>query len=1672
MAVSNGSWSGAPSSYGYQWSDCNSVGLECKAILGATNQNYTPSSSDVGHKLVAQVTATNGGGSAQAATTASPLVVGKSITQTVDSSNSVNAVSCVPSTTDCVVSDSKGNAFYATNVSTGSNATWTAWTGPGTSPSEAVACPTTSLCLMAAGEKSGYGGNLYYATSLGGAWTQAYSPSFGVDAISCTSSSFCVDGQDGSGYFRYSTNPPSTSWTLESQGSAAMKGVFCLSTSFCAIADGAGSVHVATTTTQVESSSWTETKVDGTTALNGIACTSTTSCVAVDGAGNVLNLAISSGGAATATKHNIDGTNSLTAVTCTGSTCATVDNAGNIFVSTNSGETWSEPYKVTGKLQAVACSSSTLCVTVDTTGNVTAFNPTAGGYTEGESHSPQPGTTLDYNVPLEGASAPYQMGENSTTHKPETEKWGQKEDVPVEATAVVAPDSPQGWPASSYKRATLYYMDGPGRTVNVAAPSTASEGTIATTEYNEYNDVIRTLSADNRVTALAAGEKSVEVAKLLDTESTYNGEGAKEKEVSEPGTRLIETLGPQHEVKYMEGKEQRESLARNHMEYFYDQGVPKEEPFEKEHYDLVTETSDLAQLANREEREVRTTKTSYSGQNNLGWTLRAPTSVTVDPNGLKLTTTTLYNKTTGQVIETRGSAAESTLTYASKFGSVGSEAGKLKTPWGIAVDSSGNLWVADSANNRLEKFGPEGKYLATVGEAGSEPGKLNNPEGVAIDSKGNLWVADTNNNRIEEFGPEGKYLATVGEAGSENGKLKAPAAVVFDSKGNLWVADTANNRVQEFNTEDKYVFQFGSVGSEPGKLSEPQGIAIDGEGHIWVSDTNNNRIQEFSTTGTLLKHFAMLGAGEGQLSSPAGLAFDAGGNLWVADRLNNRAEAFSPSGGYLTQIGSKGAENGQLAEPRALAFDAHGNSWVTDSANNRVQEFSKGANAQDAKMIYYSSEANTEGYTACGGHPEWSGLLCETLPAKQPELVAALPKLPVTTVVGYNIWNEPEKTEEVFGSGPSAKTRTKIETYDEAGRRASSETTSSSTEDTGLPKVSFEYNKEIGVLQKQSTTVEGKEQSIASEYNRLGQLVKYTDADGNVAKYKYAGPEGDGLLEEVTDSSNEGKSYQAYTYDETTKLMKTLVDSAAGTFTASYDAAGRLTSETYPNSMCANYGYNSVGEATSIKYVKTTNCSEPEAPVWYSQSRVPSVRGETYSQTSTLASNTYAYDTAGRLTETQETPAGEGCTTRAYAYDEAGNRASLATIKPNSKGECQSEGGTVEAHNYDEAGRMTDAEIAYDPLGNITKLPAADAEGHELISTFYADNAVASQEETEKNSTTIEQKNVYSLDPEGRVRKTVATGKVVGTTISHYDGQGEAVAWTSEEGGKWTRNIPGIGGVLCATQANGGTPVLQLHDIRGDIVATAALSPSETKVLSTYNSTEFGVPNEKEPPKFAWLGAGDVSKSLASGVITYGATSYVPQTGRALQSEQVEPPGLPEGSGAGAPYTSQEEPWNMQGAAREGAEAPGLEAGREREAAEAACRANPQACLPPGAELGDPSVLLTVGESLAVAGILRSGENIAGQVARLKIPSLAGVIIQAIATLAQPVLNGLAGGLEQCSSDIHITKTEARCQLWVNFVLAIPPIQTGSGICWGKKYIRRGKSHWTFPYCETLYKWP
>jgi streptogramin lyase len=1253
LAVSDGKWSGAPLTYGYQWVDCNASGGECSPISGATNANYTPSTGDVGHTLMAIVTATNGGGSVTASNSATALALGP-ITEFSLPAGSV------PSG---IVTGPDKNLWF-TDVMTRKIGKITT---SGTITEYALPPETVPTKIA-----SGPDGNLWF-TAQGTSVIGKITTSGTITEYSLPEESYpsgITSGPDGNLWF--TENERNTIGKITTSGAITEYWLPAGSHPYGIAAGSDGNLWFTEGGTNkigkiTTSGTITEYALPSGASPSGITPGPDNNLWFGEYYKNTIGKITISG---TITEYPLPSGSHPEGIT-TGpdkNLWFTDYGSNKIGRITTSGVITEAPLPSGSEPEGIASGpDSNLWFTEWGTSKIGKLAPS---FTEGELRTPQPGTTIDYNVPLEGSSAPNQMGENPTTHKPETEKWGQT-DAPVEATSIFPPDSPQGWPASSYTRATTSYLDEQGRMVNVATPSNGTYGAIATSEYNEENDVTRTLTSDNRASALEAGEKSTEVATLLSTYNTYKNKCSRESEFNEEresaefGTRLCETEGPEHIVKYTGTKGQEEAEVRGHVRYFYDEKVPAEGPnkesFSKETFNLVTETQNLTEILGskgrvEEEIEPRTTVTSYSGQNNLGWRLRAPTSVTTDTEtgGQKLKSTTIYNEA-GQVAETR------------------------------------------------------------------------NPNGES------------------------------------------------------------------------------------------------------------------------------------------------------------------------------------------------------------------GNSAHDAKIVYYTPENEAE-IANCRKHPEWTGLVCQTLPAKQPE-TSGIPNLPVTETT-YNMWNEPEKAIETFTFSPHPTSiRTRKDEYDLAGRLISSQTTVEGNEDKTLPKVTYEYESKQGMQDVESAPIGSKTKTIMSKFNTLGQPTEYSDAsEGNIAKYAYSGPEKDFQVQEVSDSSNGTKSRQTYTYNKNTMQLETLWDSAAETFTASYDTEGKLTNEIYPNGMCANYTYNSVGEATHLEYIKTTNCAEgSKAPVWYSETIGSTVRGEIVNRTSTLATENYSYDTLGRLTEAQETPAGGECSVRLYEYEKESNRTKLASRKPGSKGECATTGGTEEKHTYDEANRMTDTGIEYEGFGNITKLPAADAESHELKSTFYVDGAVASQTQ---NGVT----NEYGLDPEGRVLTTATGGK---TTIDHYDGAGETVAWACEaatgtetcETGKWTRNIPGIDGALAAVQTNGGTPVLQLHDLEGNVVATAELSSGATKLLSTYNSTEFGVPNkEKTPPPFAWLGAADISKSLSSGVMTYGATSYVPQTGCSLQTLPVESPGYPVPIGGGTYVSFVAEPWNMQGGARVEAEAPGVAAAEQREAEEAAWR--------------------------------------------------------------------------------------------------------------------------------------
>jgi len=138
-----------------------------------------------------------------------------------------------------------------------------------------------------------------------------------------------------------------------------------------------------------------------------------------------------------------------------------------------------------------------------------------------------------------------------------------------------------------------------------------------------------------------------------------------------------------------------------------------------------------------------------------------------------------------------------TYIFLLKWGSLGAGNGQFNTPWDVAVDSNGNVYVADTYNHRIQKFTSSGGFLTKWGSYGTGDGQFNVPCGVAVDSNGNVYVADSHNHRIQTFTSTGAYITKWGSQGNGNGQFSYPSGVAVDSGGNVYVADTANNRIQK-----------------------------------------------------------------------------------------------------------------------------------------------------------------------------------------------------------------------------------------------------------------------------------------------------------------------------------------------------------------------------------------------------------------------------------------------------------------------------------------------------------------------------------------------------------------------------------------------------------------------------------------------------------------------------------------------------------------------------------------------------------------------------------------------------------------------------------------------------------------------------------------------------------
>jgi trimeric autotransporter adhesin len=309
---------------------------------------------------------------------------------------------------------------------------------------------------------------------------------------------------------------------------------------------------------------------------------------------------------------------------------------------------------------------------------------------------------------------------------------------------------------------------------------------------------------------------------------------------------------------------------------------------------------------------------------------------------------------------------------------------------GIAIDASGNIYIADSFNNRIRMVTKSTGIITTVAGSGLEgysgdgglatSAGLYYPKGVAIDASGNIYIADTDNNRIRMVTKTTGIISTVAGSGLEgysgdgglatSAGLFCPNDVAIDASGNIYIADTDNNRIRLVTKSTGIITTVAGSGLEgysgdgvlatSAALHYSNGVTIDASGNIYIADSSNNRIRMVTKSTGIISTVAGTGSygysGDGGLATSAGLfcpngvALDASGNIYIADSFNHRIRMVTKSTGVISTVAGTGLEgyrgDGGLATsaglfyPSGVTLDASGNIYIADSFNNRIRMFS------------------------------------------------------------------------------------------------------------------------------------------------------------------------------------------------------------------------------------------------------------------------------------------------------------------------------------------------------------------------------------------------------------------------------------------------------------------------------------------------------------------------------------------------------------------------------------------------------------------------------------------------------------------------------------------------------------------------------------------------------------
>ena len=280
---------------------------------------------------------------------------------------------------------------------------------------------------------------------------------------------------------------------------------------------------------------------------------------------------------------------------------------------------------------------------------------------------------------------------------------------------------------------------------------------------------------------------------------------------------------------------------------------------------------------------------------------------------------------------------------------------RLDSPRGTAINSKGQMIVVKGNGTCVSVLTPEGEKIRTFGTRGSGNGQLSNVYGVTVDKDDNIYVADCYNNRIQKFSPEGEFVAAV--SGRDHIKLQFsyPVGIAYNHRdNNLYVPDNGNHRIQVLTTDLKFVRRFGTQGSGNGQFLNPHNLAFDDANNLYVTEYSNNRVQVLTTEGQFLRTISQKTicqqvsspwaiaidskkANGQKLNSPWAIAIDSSNTVYVSEDGPYCVSVFTSQGDYITTFGGRGSEEGQFREIFGLSINNSDSIIASDRDNGRLQ---------------------------------------------------------------------------------------------------------------------------------------------------------------------------------------------------------------------------------------------------------------------------------------------------------------------------------------------------------------------------------------------------------------------------------------------------------------------------------------------------------------------------------------------------------------------------------------------------------------------------------------------------------------------------------------------------------------------------------------------------------------